>query len=123
MREFVDQYHIWMSVQHCVDVEFVESPPAMRNAPGRHVLQRGEHGFGFGAVVRLDEPDDDVNTLSGKTIGLGDSSAPRCTALEHLLVFAAGSLVRVELDTDLVGAGDGHRPAQMRLVHGAVFDI
>ena len=35
-------------------------------------LQCGEHGFGFGAVVRLDEADDDVNTLPGKTIGLGE---------------------------------------------------
>ena len=47
----------------------------------------------------------------------------RCTARKHILVFATGSLVRVELDTDQVRAGDGHRPAQMRLVHSAVFDI
>ena len=47
----------------------------------------------------------------------------RCTARKHLLAFAAGSLVGVELDKDQVRAGDGHRPAQVRLVHTAVFDI
>ncbi len=29
----------------------------------------------------------------------------------------------MELDTDQVRAGNGHRPAQMCLVHSAVFDI
>ena len=45
------------------------------------------------------------------------------TNTDALLVFAAGSLVGVELDMDQVRAGDGHRPAQVRLVHTAVFDI
>ena len=47
----------------------------------------------------------------------------RLTPRTHLLDFAAGSLVGMELDTDQVGAGDGQRPAQVRLVHTALFDI
>jgi hypothetical protein len=43
--------------------------------------------------------------------------------VEFLLVFAAGSLGCLELDTDEVWAGEGHRPARMRLVHRTVFDI
>ena len=42
---------------------------------------------------------------------------------KHLLVFAAGSLVCLELDTDQVRAGERPRRARMRLVHSAVFDI
>jgi len=40
-----------------------------------------------------------------------------------LVVFAAGSFVGLELDTDQVWAGNGHRPARMRLVYGGVFDV
>jgi hypothetical protein len=40
----------------------------------------------------------------------------------HLVVAAAGSVVRLQLDTDEVWAGDSDRPARMRPVHSAVFD-
>lgn len=38
------------------------------------------------------------------------------TGYEQLLVFAAGTIVRAELNKDQVRAGDGHSPAQMRRV-------
>ena len=52
---------------------------------------------------------------------------PRCATVGApprypLLVFAAGSLIGLELDPDRVRAGNGHRPATMHLVHSAVFD-
>ena len=39
-----------------------------------------------------------------------------------LLLFAAGSLIGLELDPDGVRAGNGHRPPKMHLVHSAVID-
>ena len=45
------------------------------------------------------------------------------SAPKHLVVVSAGSVVRLQLDTDEVWAGDSDRPAGMRLVHSAVFDF
>jgi metallo-beta-lactamase superfamily protein len=59
----------------------------------------------------------------------GESSRPAAQspagglAPKHLVVVAAGSVVRLQRDTDEVWAGDSDRPAGMRLVHSAVFDF
>ena len=64
--------HSAASGEDGVEVHLLERDAAIVDRPPRHDFQIGELGFGVGAAVRLDEPDDHIDAFAARRVRVLD---------------------------------------------------